>query len=186
MALAKKSYLFSAALVLALALPGISRGEVKGNCSQDAENPPARGQMGSVSIITTPEKAVVYLNGDKLGLSPIDTAYPTGRFSLTIMLNGEELVKERVNVCAGEKTSWEGSLKMPYGSVAVKTNPLKINAVVYVDGEQVGTTKGGVLTINRLEAGTRVFKITNGRRRKEMSVNVLPEETVDLNVDFKK
>src|SRR3954471_1577016 len=121
MALAKFSHLFSAALVLALALPGISRGEVKGNCSQDAENPPARGQMGSVSIITTPEKAVVYLNGDKLGPSPIDTAFPTGRFSLTIMLNGEELIKERINVCAGEKTTWEGALKMPYGSVAVKT-----------------------------------------------------------------
>jgi hypothetical protein len=186
MALAKKLHLFGAALILALALPGISRGEVKGSCGQDADNPPARGQMGSVSVITTPEKAVVSLNGERLGITPVDTAYPTGRYSLIIMLNGEELVKERINVCAGEKTTWEGPLKMPYGSVAVKTNPLKINAVVYVDGEQVGTTKGGVLTINRLEAGTRVFKITNGKRRKEMSVNVLPEETVDLNVDFKK
>lgn len=186
MALAKISHLFSAALVLALALPGFSRGEVKGNCSQDADNPPARGQMGSVSIITTPEKAVVYLNGDKLGPSPIDTAFPTGRFSLTIMLNGEELIKERINVCAGEKTTWEGTLKMPYGSVAVKTNPLNINAHVSVDGEDVGSTKGGVLTINRLEAGTRVFKVSNGKRHKEMSVNVLPEETVDLNVDFKR
>ena len=186
MALAKISHLFSAALVLALALPGLSRGEVKGNCNQDADNPPARGQMGSVSIITTPEKAVVYLNGDKLGPSPVDTAFPTGRFSLTIMLNGEERIKERINVCAGEKTTWEGTLKMPYGSVAVKTNPLNINAHITVDGEDVGSTKGGVLTINRLEAGTRVFKISNGKRHKEMSVNVLPEETVDLNVDFKK
>lgn len=186
MAFAKKLHLIGAALVLALALPGISRGEVKGSCNQDADNPPARGQMGSVSIVTTPEKAVVYLNGDKLGLTPIDTAYPTGRFSLTIMLNGEELIKERINVCAGEKTTWEGALKMPYGSIAVKTNPLNINAVVFVDGEQVGTTKGGVLTINRLEAGTRVIKITHGKKRKEMSVNVLPEETVDVNVDLKR
>lgn len=186
MALAKFSHLFSAALVLALALPGLSHGEVKGSCNQDADNPPARGQMGSVSVITTPEKAVVYLNGDKLGPSPVDTAFPTGRFSLTIMLNGEELIKERINVCAGEKTTWEGTLKMPYGSVAVKTNPLNINAHVSVDGEDVGSTKGGVLTINRLEAGTRVFKVSNGKRHKEMSVNVLPEETVDLNVDFKK
>ncbi len=186
MAFAKKMHLFGAALVLALALPAALRAEVKGNCSQDPDNPPARGQMGSVSVVTTPEKAMVYLNGDKLGPSPIDTAFTTGRFSLTIMLNGEELVKERINVCAGEKTTWEGELKMPYGSVAVKTNPLKINARVTVDGEEVGSTKGGVLTINRLEAGTRVFKISNGKRHKEMSVNVLPEETVELNVDFKK
>ena len=186
MAFAKKLHLFGAALVMALALPGLSLGEVKGNCSQDPDNPPARGKMGSVSIQTTPEKAVVYLNGDKLGFSPIDTAYPSGRFSLTIMLNGEELVKERINICAGEKTTWEGSLKMPYGSVAVKTNPLNMNARVTVDGEEVGSTKGGVLTINRLEAGTRVFSVSNGKRHKEISVNVLPEETVELNVDFKK
>ncbi len=186
MALAKKLQLFGAALGLALALPSLSLSEVKGGCSQDPDNPPARGQMGSVSIVTTPEKAVVYLNGDKLGLSPIDTAYPSGRFSLTLMLNGEELIKERINVCAGQKTEWEGALKMPYGSVAVKTNPTNINARVTVDGEEVGSTKGGVLTINRLEAGTRAFKVSNGKRHKEMSVNVLPEETVELNVDFKK
>ena len=186
MAIAKKLHLFCAALIMALAFPGAVMSEVKGNCSQDPDNPPARGQTGSVSVVTTPEKAVVYLNGDKLGLSPIDTAFASGRFSLTIMLNGEELVKERINVCAGQKTEWEGALKMPYGSVAVKTTPLNINARVTVDGEEVGSTKGGILTINRLEAGTRVFKVSNGKRHKEMSVNVMAEETVELNVDFKK
>ncbi len=176
-----KSSILGAALVFVFSLPALCRAE----CSQDPDNPPARGQSGSVSIVTTPEKAVVYLGGNKLGLSPIDTTFPTGRHSLTIMLNGEELVKERVNVCAGEKTVVTKELKMPYGSVAVKTNPLKMNARVTVDGEEVGTTKGGVLTINRLEAGTRVFKVSNGKQHKEVSVNVLPEETVDLNVDFK-
>jgi hypothetical protein len=181
MAFAAKMHLFGAALVLALALPG----KALSDCSQDPDNPPARGQSGSVSIVTTPEKAVVYLGGQKLGLSPVDTVFPSGRHSLTIMLNGEELIKERVNVCAGEKTVIEKKLLMPYGSVAIKTTPLNINAHVTVDGEDVGSTKGGILTINRLEAGTRVFKVSNGKRHKEMSVNVLPEETVELNVDLK-
>ncbi|MDB5047631.1 MAG: hypothetical protein JWO30_702 [Fibrobacteres bacterium] len=186
MAFAAKTHLFGACLVVALSLPGIALSETSGSCPQDADNPAAaRGQTGSINVLTTPEKAMVYLDGDKLGLSPIDTAFRTGRFSLTIMLNGEELVKERVNICAGQKTVVEQTLKMPYGSVAVKTNPLKMNARVTVDGEEVGTTKGGVLTINRLEAGTRVFKVSNGKRHKEISVNVLPEETVELNVDLK-
>ncbi|MEO6096344.1 MAG: PEGA domain-containing protein [Fibrobacteria bacterium] len=177
--------ILGAALVLALSLPGMSLGETTGNCSQDPDNPPARGQSGSVSVTTTPEKAVVYLGGQKLGPSPIDTVFPSGRHSLTIMLNGEELVKERVNICAGEKTSIIKELKLPYGSVAVKTTPLNMNARVTVDGEVVGSTRGGVLTINRLEAGTRAFKVSNGKRHKEISVNVLPEETVELNVDFR-
>jgi hypothetical protein len=187
MASGSRSIFCSALLALVLALPAISRGEgVSGNCGQDADNAPERGQMGSVSVVTTPEKAVVYLGGVKLGLTPIDTAFASGRHSLTIMLNGEELVKERINVCAGEKTTYEKTLLMPYGSVAIHTNPLKINAHVMVDGEDVGSTHGGVLTINKLEAGTRVIKVSNGKRRKEMSVNVLPEQTVDVNVDFKK
>ena len=110
MAFAAKMHLFGAALVVALALPSLALSETSGNCAQDPDNPPERGQVGSVSIVTTPEKAVVYLDGDKLGPSPIDTAFRTGRFSLTIMLNGEELVKERINVCAGQKTSVEKKL----------------------------------------------------------------------------
>lgn len=168
-------------LALGLSLPG----RALADCPQDGDNPPARGSQGSLSVITTPEKAVVYLGGIKYGPSPIDSAAPSGRHTLTIMLNGEELVNERVNICAGQKTVITKELKMPYGNVAIKTNPININAQVSVDGEVVGSTNGGILTINRLEAGTRVIKVSNGSRHKELSVNVLPEETVELNVDFK-
>lgn len=179
---ASKQVVYGLVLALGLGLPATLRAQ----CPQDGDNPPARGGSGSLSVTTTPEKAVVYLGGIKYGPSPIDSAAPTGRHTLTIMLNGEELVNERVNICAGQKTVIEKKLLLPYGNVAIKTNPLNINAKVSVDGEPVGSTKGGVLTINRLEAGTRVISVSNGKRHKELSVNVLPEETVELNVDFKK
>jgi hypothetical protein len=63
MVFASKMRFLGAALVLALTLPGVSLGEVTGNCSQDPDNPPERGQNGSVSVVTTPEKAMVYLGG---------------------------------------------------------------------------------------------------------------------------
>jgi len=176
-----------AALALTLALSGGLRAEgVGGSCNQDPDNPPERDQTGSVSVVTTPEKAVVYLGGQKLGPSPVDVSFPTGRHTLTIMLNGEELVNERINVCPGEKTVFEKALLMPYGNVAIKTNPLNCNCKVTIDGDEVGYTKGGILTINRLEAGTRVIKVSNGKRHREISVNVLPEQTVDVNINFKK
>ena len=93
------------------------------------------------------------------------------------MLNGEELVNERVTSAPGRRVI-ERKLLMPYGNVAIRTNPLNINANVTVDGDPVGSTKGGILTINRLEAGTRVIKVSNGSRHKEVSVNILPEKTV--------
>ncbi len=184
MAFAPKISALGTVLFLAMAITGAPRGETTGTCSQDGDNPPERGQQGSVNVITTPEKAVVYLGGNKLGFSPIDTTFPSGRHTLTIMLNGEELVNERVNICGGQKTVIEKKLLMPYGSVALTTNPLKCNCRVSVDGDVVGTTKGGVLTINRLEAGTRIFKVSNGKRTKEVSVTVLAEETVNVKVDF--
>lgn len=176
---------FGTAFILLFSLPAFSVGETTGNCSQDPESAPARGQSGSVSVTTTPEKAIVYLGGQKLGASPIDTAFPSGRHTLTIMLNGEELVNERVNICGNQKTIIEKKLLMPYGSVALTTNPLKCNCHVTVDGEEVGATHGGLLTINRLEAGTRILKVSNGKRSKEISVDVLAEQTVNVKVDFK-
>ncbi len=185
MAIVAKVHICAVVLALTVMLPRISRGEISGDCSQNPDSPPARGQSGSVSIITTPEKAIVYLGGQKLGPAPVDTVFPSGRHTLTIMLNGEELVNERVNVCGGQKTIIEKKLLMPYGSVVLTTVPINCNCKVTVDGEDVGSTRGGVLTINRLEAGTRVIKVSNGKRSKEMTVNVLAEESVDVKVDFK-
>jgi hypothetical protein len=156
-----KKFAFRFVLGLAvLSMPSALRAE----CPQDGDNPPERGGSGSLSVTTTPEKAVVYLGGIKYGPAPVDSAAPSGRHTLTIMLNGEELVNERINICAGQKTEITKELKMPYGNIAIKTTPLNINARVSVDGEQVGSTKGGILTINRLEAGSRVISVSNGKR----------------------
>jgi PEGA domain len=177
------------ALLICMSLPVILRAEpstaAQGSSDADDAVPP-RGGQGTVKIITTPEKAVAYMDGVKLGLTPIDTSFQSGRYTLVIMLNGEELVHERVNIWPNKDTTIEKHLLMPYGSVAIKADPLKVNYHVYVDGEEVGTTKGGVLTINKLEAGTRVIRLTNGKRSKEQNVDILPEQTIDLVVDFKK
>ena len=172
---------FGLVLAMGLSLPS----SLRADCPQDSDNPPERGGKGSVSVSTTPAKAVVYVGGIKLGPSPVDGEVPSGRHTLTIMLNGEELVNERINICDGQTTTTEKTLLMPYGNVAIKTNPLNINAKVSVDGEQVGSTGGGVLTINRLEAGTRVIKVSHGRRSKEVTVDVLPEQTVELDINLK-
>jgi hypothetical protein len=150
----------------------------------DCGEVPPRGGQGHVIIKTKPQKAVVYLGGTKLGLSPIDTTFSSGRHTLTIMLNGEELVTKRLNVCPDQTTEFSKELKMPYGSIAVKTKPIKINAKVWIDGQEVGNTKGGILRVNHLEAGTRVVKIVYGHKVREVNVDVLAEESVDVPVSF--
>jgi len=169
-------------LILALTLSAQAQDEAT---SSDSNGVPPRGGMGTVSIKTNPEKAVVYLGGTKLGLSPIDTVFASGRHTLTIMLNGEELITERVNVWPDRTLEIEKTLKLPYGSVALHIKPEKANAQVTVDGEPVGGG-AGLVRINRLEAGTRSIRVKYGKKVRDIHVDVLPEETVDVNVDFGK
>lgn len=154
------------------------------NLPDCGEVPPKDGQ-GRIVVRTKPEKAVVYLGGAKLGFSPADTAFSSGRYTLTIMLNGEELVTRRINICPGQTTEIAKVLKAPYGSIAIHTEPLKVNAKVWVDGQEIGSTRGGILRINNLEAGTRVVKVSGAGRTKEVNVDVLAEETVDVKVKLK-
>ncbi len=161
--------------------------------SEEGSNPsggdeavPPRGGKGTIKILTTPEKAQAFLGGVSLGKTPVDTSFETGRHTLTILLNGEELVKERVNIWANKTTLIEKTLKLPYGNLVVTPDPIRCNCRVFIDGEEVGTTKGGVLTINHLEAGTRILKITNGKIHKEQNVDIVAEGTVEVTVSFKK
>ncbi len=144
---------------------------------------PPRGGMGEVSIITDPPRAMVYLGGAKLGLSPVDTSFASGRHTLTIMYNGEELITERVNVWPDRKLVIERKLVTPYGSVTLTTKPEK-NVRVSIDGEPIGETEGGPLRINNIEAGSRIFTVTRGKAKKQVEVKVIPEENVEVHVDL--
>ncbi len=178
----KSKQILIAIFTLILALPLFAQDSAGVGPVDDAGIPP-RGQIGQVVIRTIPEKAIVYLGGQKLGPSPIEMNFETGRHTLTIMLNGEELVKERVNIWPNKQTVIEKTLKMPYGSVTITTIPP--HASISIDGEIVGNTTGGPLTINHVEAGTRVFKISSkGKRAKEIHVNVLPEDDVKVDVNL--
>jgi hypothetical protein len=174
----------TAALSLCFGLWGAVRADAATQDADGGDGPPPRGGKGTIQIKTTPEKAMAYLGGVKLGNTPVDTAFESGRHTLTILLNGEELVRERVNVWPNKVTTVEKKLLMPYGNLTLTTNPLNCNCRVTIDGEDVGSTKGGVLTINRIEAGTRVVKVFYGKRAKEVNIDIQPEQTVDLAVDF--
>ncbi|MBF0432696.1 MAG: PEGA domain-containing protein [Fibrobacteria bacterium] len=144
---------------------------------------PERGGTGSVTIITQPPKAHVYLDGEDLGFSPIENkSFRSGRFDLTIMLQGEDLVNERLNVWPGKLTTVDKDLKLPYGSIILETKPG--HTKVFIDEEDVGRTEGGPLTINNVKAGSHIIKVKAGRRSKTVEVEVLPEDTTKIKVSL--
>jgi len=157
-------------------------------CVTDAlaqEDPvPPRGGMGRIQVFTTPSGAEVYMEGLDLGPTPLDTAFPSGRHTLTLLLNGVETSRLRVNVWPDSTTVVKKNLTLPYGSLVLKTNPVNCDCEVSVDSVDVGSTHGGPLTVDNLRAGTRTIDVSDGKRTKESTVLILPEQTVQLLVDF--
>ncbi len=159
---------------------------VEGQGGGDASIPP-RGGHGRIKIITQPEKALAYLAGVKLGLTPIDTEFESGRHSLTLMLEGEELLRQRINIWPDSTTLIKKSLRMPYGTLVIKPNPMGVNYQIFVDSQIVGeVSNSGETTLNKVDAGTRLIGITSGKRSKEYQVVIPPEQTVELNVELKE
>ncbi len=152
--------------------------------AQDIIQVPPRGGTGSIEVLTEPEKAIAYLGGQKLGKTPVEASFASGRYTLTILLDGEELVNERVNIWPGQKTTIEKKLVLPYGSIELTTIPSRCN--VLIDGEDATGTDGAPLTINNVEAGVRLLKVSCGKKSKEVEVDVLGEQTVKVTVDFTK
>jgi len=179
------NFLLIGILVLGARVQSETSAPAAPSASADSAVPP-RGGQGKVKIITRPEKAVAYLGGIKLGNTPIDTVFESGRHTLTLMLNGEELVKQRVSVWPNKTLTIDTALALPYGTVVIKPEPVTANYTVTIDGEDVGNTHGGVLTINKLDIGTRVIRVSNGKRSKEFKVEILAEQSVDLEANFKK
>jgi hypothetical protein len=151
--------------------------------SRSIEVPP-RGKTGFIEVKTMPPKAMVYLDGEELGLSPIEKrSFRSGRFDFTVILNGEELIKERVNIWPDRTTSINKELVLPYGSVFLTTKPGY--TTVYIDGEEVGKTTGGPLTINNVSAGTHILKVSARKKgSREVEVTVQGEDTVKVDISL--
>jgi hypothetical protein len=145
---------------------------------------PPRGGQGRVQIITTPPQAEAYMEGVDLGPTPIDTVFPSGRQTLILTLNGVEASRQRVNVWPDSTTTVNKNLTLPIGSLILKTNPVTCDCKVSVDSIDVGSTQGGPLTLNNLHTGTHVIDVSDGKQSKEYNVLILPEQSVQLLVDF--
>lgn len=150
-----------------------------------AEEPPPRGQMGKVTIITDPPGSQVFLGNEDLGKSPIiERDFPSGRHTLIVIDQGYELVNERFNVWPNKVNEFGGKTTIPKGHLKVTTIPAK--CYVYVDGDNADKTDGAPLTVRNLDAGDHMVRAECGKRSAEMLVTVKGEETTEITLDATK
>ena len=148
-----------------------------------AEEPPPRGGVGKVTIITDPPNSQVFLGGEDLGRSPIiEREFKSGRHTLVVIDQGFELINERFNVWPNKVNTFGGKTVIPKGHIRITTTPAK--CIIYVDGEHSDQTGGAALTVRNLDAGDHVVRAEcSNRKSVEELVKVEGEKTIEVHLD---
>lgn len=150
------------------------------------EDPPPRGGVGKVTIITEPPNSEVFLGGESLGKSPIvEREFKSGRYTLIVVDQGYELVNQRFNVWPNKVNTFDSKTVIPKGNIRITTNPGK--CIIYIDGDNADKTDGAPLTVHNLDAGDHMVRAEcrNGRSAESL-VKVEGEKTIDVTLDATK
>ena len=141
------------------------------------------GLPARLTVVTEPEKAKVYLDGNFQGKSPVTVdAVRGGTHEIRAELPGYALAKRTVEIASGGDTTEKFQLESILGRIEVSTEP--IGAKVSLDDRVVGTTRYGesrILTIENVEAGEHTVKVfLDGYLPQSRTVNVGAKETKQL------
>ncbi|MBC8551800.1 MAG: PEGA domain-containing protein, partial [Candidatus Brocadiales bacterium] len=98
-----------------------------------------QGKDCSVVIESKPTKAEIFIDGNKVGVTPviIDNV-KTGKHLVEVKLDGYEVWSKEINVETEQKTSLTAELTTNYGAISLSSEPTK--AKIFLDGIEVGTT----------------------------------------------
>jgi uncharacterized membrane protein len=104
--------------------------------------------FAEVRITTTPDQAVVFVDGNRKGRTPLSLKNITpGEHSLTISKGGYEERNEQITVASGKKKDLEYVLISKQQPAALLVNTSPSGAQLTVDGTQVGKTPASIQDI---------------------------------------
>ncbi|MDP6433075.1 MAG: PEGA domain-containing protein, partial [Candidatus Scalindua sp.] len=114
-----------------------------------------QSKTGSIMIESEPTKAMIYLDGEEVGITPDTLWYIVpGKHEIIVEIDGYEVWSEIVDVEEDKQKTLTAALKTKTGSVAIESKPS--NAAVYLDGEEVGKTPE---TLRSIVPGTHEVEV---------------------------
>ncbi|MGR3294050.1 MAG: PEGA domain-containing protein [Candidatus Scalindua sp.] len=135
---------------------------------------------GSIDIKSEPSNATILVDGKKIGLTPetIKNLKP-GIHLVEVTMDGCENWSNSVEVTSEKQSTVTALLKKATGSVSITSTP--VEARIYIDGEEVGTTP---TTLSSIPIGTHKIEVKIGghedwkksiiiKKEKEMSLNAV-------------
>ncbi len=93
---------------------------------------------GTLSVDSYPQNCEVYLNGEYVGVTPLEKSVKIGKYTLEVKKEGYEDYKKEVTIERGKETVIIANLEISTGSLIVKTDP--DGATIFVDGKNYGLT----------------------------------------------
>ncbi|MBR0505772.1 MAG: PEGA domain-containing protein [Kiritimatiellae bacterium] len=147
------------------------------------------GLPARLTVVTEPEKAKVYLDGNFQGKSPVTVeAVKSGAHEIRTELPGYAPSTRTVEIANGGDTTEKFTLESVLGRIEVSTEP--VGAKVSLDDRVVGTTRAGearILTIEDVEAGEHTVKVyLDGYLPQSRTVTVGAKETKQLPFTLKR
>lgn len=141
----------------------------------DIELSPA---WADIALITNPVGAVVTVDGDEYGQTPLITEVLRGLHDIEVKLAGYKRWQRQIEVIAGEaQTIPPITLIKSDGKISLQSNPAKAN--VTVSGDYRGQTPLDLI----LAPGDYTLALTKaGFSPANRSIRVRPEEDIDLNI----
>ncbi len=143
--------------------------------------PPRQISTGSIVVKSKPPSAVIYLDGDNIGVTPaIITQILPGQYKVKIKMDGYDSWNESVDVKANKETSLTAILQGKDGSIAIQSEPT--NAMIFIDGNKVGTTPK---TINNIQSGKYFIEVKlDGYETWGNEINIEAEKETSLTAEL--
>ncbi len=105
-----------------------------------------RKKTGSIMVKSDPSSAMIYLDGDSIGITPaiIRQVLP-GTYEVKVKMDGFDTWKQMVDIVSSKEKSLNAVLQGKNGSIIVKSDPT--NARIYVDNGYIGVTPADICQV---------------------------------------
>jgi len=123
------------------------------------QSPQPSRSTGTVSVTSSPDHALVYVDGAYQGKAPLTVTLYPGSHTFRLSLSGYNDYTTTVYVNGGTSQTISAIMSPAvYGSVAITSMP---GATAYMDSNTQGKIpSSGVMTLNNIPNGNHLFKLT--------------------------
>ncbi len=120
-------------------------------------NQPQTPSYGNLRFTSQPSGAEVYVDGDFVGYTPTNFGTRPGRHDIRVSLSGYDDFTTSINLRPGDTQNVDATLRQVRQTGTVSFTSTPSGADVYVDGNYVGTTPTGRVS---LDAGTHTARFS--------------------------